>query len=171
LMAGTRATINRPARIGKIGRGPIVFRAAALAITEQQAAVRGTKQADQFLFDDDTARILNRSGIGRLRIRKCFVNGHRQRWWRSILFLACPMAYGYVWQTKKEFFSRQAKFHFNGEKLPGEVGSTIRGMAGANLQCFTGKSKPLTCRNCVFLVVAKTSISFECASAKPIVPF
>jgi hypothetical protein len=79
LAAGAGAAVDGFGRIGEIGRGTIIVRAAAFALAEEQGVVGSFEEGDELLFDDHAARVFNGGGVGRLRIRECLVDLHGAR--------------------------------------------------------------------------------------------
>src|ERR1051326_9621122 len=76
LAARAGAAIDRLGRSGEVGGGAVILRAAPLAVTEQQRAIGRTEQPDELFLQYHAARIFDRAGIGRLGIRKGFIDLH-----------------------------------------------------------------------------------------------
>ena len=71
---------------------------------EEERAIGRFEQADEFLFDDDQARVFDCGRVGRLRIHKCLVNLHRllhlkMRQWNETKNPLC------AWQEKNLRFT------------------------------------------------------------------
>jgi hypothetical protein len=71
-----RSSRRRFGGIAEIRGGPIVLRAAAFAIAEQQGAIRRAEQTHELLLDGHSACVLDGSGVGSLGISEGFVDVH-----------------------------------------------------------------------------------------------
>src|SRR5437773_6461409 len=76
LAARTGAAENGLGRVGEIRRGSIVFRAAAFAVAKKKGAIRGSKKADEFPFQDNPAGVFDSRRVGSQGIGVGFVYLH-----------------------------------------------------------------------------------------------
>src|SRR5262245_561273 len=76
LPARARAAVDRFGRVRKIRGRPVILRAAPLALAEEEGVVGRLEQPDELFFQDNSARVLDGAGIGRLGIRESLIDLH-----------------------------------------------------------------------------------------------